>query len=53
MQLGERTTGDACALLSGFYFEQGNKELAESFRNRAVEYYAKAQKQQEQALTLA
>ena len=53
MQLGPGTTGDACALLSGFYFEQGNKELAESFRNRAVEYYAKAKKQQEQALTFS
>jgi Zn-dependent protease with chaperone function len=51
MQLDSRTTGDACARLSGFYFEQGNKESAESFRNRAIEYYTKAQKQQEQALT--
>jgi len=53
MQLGPVTTGDACVLLSGFYFEQGNKELAESFRNRAVEHYANAQKQQEQAMTFS
>src|ERR1051325_2693547 len=53
MQLSPALTGDACAVLSGFYFEQGNKELAESYRNRAVEHYAKAQKQQEQALTFS
>ena len=53
MQLEPGTTGDACALLSGFYFEQGKKELAESFRNRAVEHYANAQKQQQQAMTFS
>jgi len=53
MRLDPATTGDACALLSGFYFAQGNKELAESFRNRAVEHYANAQIQQEQALTFS
>jgi hypothetical protein len=39
--------------LSGFYFAQGHKHLAASFRNRAVEYYANAQKQREQALTFS
>jgi Zn-dependent protease with chaperone function len=53
MQLSPGVTGDVCAVLSGFYFEQGNKELAESFRNRAVEHYANAQKQQEQAMNFS
>jgi tetratricopeptide (TPR) repeat protein len=53
MQLSPDTAGDAYALLSGFYFEQGKRELAESFRNRAVEYYANAEKQKEQALTFS
>jgi len=53
MQLAPETTGQACAVLSGFYFEQGNKELAESFRNRAVEHYTKAQKQKEKAMTFS
>lgn len=53
MQLGPQLSGDACAMLSGFYFEQGHKHLAESFRNRAIEHYANAQKQQAQALTFS
>ena len=53
MELNAGTTADACALLSGFYFEQGHKHLAESFRNRAIEYYANAQKQQAQALSFS
>ena len=53
MELNPKSTGDACALLSGFYFEQGHKHLAESFRKRAIEYYAKAQMQEAQALTFS
>jgi hypothetical protein len=51
MELSPETTGDACALLAGFHFAKGHKRLAQSFRNRAVEYYANAQKRREQALT--
>lgn len=50
MELLPATTGDASTLLSGFYFDQGNKELAEEFRKRAGEFIEKQQKQQEQAL---
>jgi Zn-dependent protease with chaperone function len=53
MQLRPDATAQACAVLSGFYFEQGKKELAESFRNRAVEHYTNAQKRQEQAMTFS
>src|SRR6185369_1414893 len=34
-------------------FEQGHKHLAESFRNRAIEHYANAQKQQQQVVTFS
>ena len=50
MQLERATTGDASLLLSGFYFDEGNKELAEEFRKRAEEHFEREQKQQEQAL---
>ena len=53
MELEPNTTGDACAVLAGFYFAQGNKQLAESFRNRAVEFYANAEKRRQQALTFS
>lgn len=38
----------ACELISGFYLEQGNHELAEEFRKRAEEHYKKALRIQEQ-----
>jgi tetratricopeptide (TPR) repeat protein len=34
----------ACELISDFYVQQGNEELAETFSNRAAEYYDKALK---------
>ena len=44
MELKPETVGDASTLLSGFYFQQGDKELAEKFRQRAVAYYEKEQR---------
>jgi Zn-dependent protease with chaperone function len=49
MDLSPPTTGHASLLLSGFYFEQGDKELAESYRKRADEHFEKEQKLQELA----
>lgn len=43
----------ACELISGFYLEQGNNELAESYRQRAEEHYKKAMRFQEQATNFA
>lgn len=51
MQLDGTTTGEVSMLLSSFYFDQGNKELAESLRNRATTHFEKAQEQYEQAIT--
>ena len=53
MELNASTTGDASSLLSGFYFDQGNKELAEEFRKRAEDFFDKQQRQQEQALSFS
>ena len=53
MELNASTTGDASSLLSGFYFDQGNKELAEEFRKRASDFFDKQQRQQEQALSFS
>jgi len=53
MQLNRDTTGDASTLLSGFYFDEGNKELAETFRKRAEQHHEQQLKQQEQALTFS
>lgn len=44
---------EACELISGFYLEQGNNELAEMFRKRAEEHYKKAMRFQEQAMNFA
>jgi len=44
------TAQQACEEISGFYFEQGNYELAEAFRKRAEEYYRKEMRFQEQAM---
>lgn len=51
VELNPETTGAASMQISGFYFEQGNKELAESFRKRADEHFKKEQRQQELAFT--
>ena len=53
MELFPATTGDASTLLSGFYFDQGNKELAEVFRKRASDFIEQQQKQQAQALNFS
>ena len=50
MELNPATTGDASSRLSGFYFEQGNRELAETFRKRAVEHQEKEARLREKAL---
>jgi len=43
------TAYQACVLISGFYLEQGNNEMADAFRKRAEEHYKKAMRMQEQA----
>jgi len=53
IQLNPAATGEVSSLLSGFYFDQGNKELAEEFRKRAADYAEKQQKQQEKALNFS
>ncbi|HEU4712448.1 MAG TPA: M48 family metalloprotease [Pyrinomonadaceae bacterium] len=51
MQLEPATSGYACTLLSGFYFAQGNKALAEEFSKRAAEHFEKERKLHEHATT--
>ena len=53
MQLDRGTIADGSTLLSGFYFDQGQKELAEEFRLRAEEHYELQQKQQEKAISFS
>lgn len=53
MELSPASTGDASQVLSGFYFEQGNRELAETFRKRAVEHQEKEAKLREKTLELS
>jgi Zn-dependent protease with chaperone function len=50
MDLKPVTVGDASTLLSGYYFQHGDKELAEKFRQRAAEYYENEQRRNQQAL---
>ena len=50
MQLQPASAVQANALLSGFYLQQGQNELAESLRKRAAEQYEKEQQQQARAL---
>ena len=47
------TASQACELISGFYLEQGNYELAEVFRKLAEEYYRKDMRFQEEATIFA
>jgi Zn-dependent protease with chaperone function len=51
MQVRPDVTGEASTLIAGYYFEQGNKELAEKFSKRAADEFEKERKRQEQALT--
>ncbi|HKN81786.1 MAG TPA: hypothetical protein VJW17_00045 [Pyrinomonadaceae bacterium] len=53
MQLNPNVTGEASALLSGFYLDQGNKELAETFRKRTDQHYEQERKLQEQAMNFS
>jgi len=50
IELGPNIASDASMRLSGFYFQQGNKELAETFRQRAAEYFKQEQRLREQAV---
>lgn len=52
MQLDPSTKGQASTLLSGFYFTQGNKALAEEFSQRAAEHFEQERKQQEQSMNI-
>jgi Zn-dependent protease with chaperone function len=53
MELGPNVTGDASIRLSGFYFQQGDRELAETFRKRAAEHLQKEQRLREQAVNFS
>ena len=53
MQLDPQTTGIGSVLLSGFYFEQGDKQLAEAFRKRAAEYEERQRREHEEAVTFS
>src|SRR5215216_89046 len=53
MQLSPAVTGNASTLLSGFYFQQGNKELTETFRKRAAEHREKEERLREQAVNFS
>ena len=53
MQLDPEVTGIGSGLLSGFYFEQGDKQLAEAFRKRAFEYEERQRKEHEEAVTFS
>ena len=43
----------ACEVISDFYLQQGNGELAETFSDRAAEYFAKAVELNQKALTFS
>jgi tetratricopeptide (TPR) repeat protein len=53
MELKPLTTGDASTLLSGFYFQLGDKELAEKFRRRAADYYDDEERRNQQAVNFS
>jgi tetratricopeptide (TPR) repeat protein len=53
MQLDPTCTGHASTLLSGFYFQQGNKALAEDFSKRAAAHFEEERKQQERVMTFS
>jgi Zn-dependent protease with chaperone function len=53
MELGPGVTGDASMRVSGFYFEQGKRELAETFRKRAAEHFKKEERLREQAVSFS
>jgi|SoiMethySBSTD1v2_1073268.scaffolds.fasta_scaffold03311_3 Zn-dependent protease with chaperone function len=53
MELKPLTIGNASTLLSGFYFQRGDKELAEQFRRRAAEYYEDEERRNQQAVNFS
>lgn len=53
MQLDPASTGQASTLLSGFYFDQGNKALAEELSQRAAEHFEREHKQYEQLMNFS
>ncbi|HYV13637.1 MAG TPA: M48 family metalloprotease [Pyrinomonadaceae bacterium] len=53
MQLEPACSGQASTLLSGFYFDQGNRTLGEEFSKRAAEHFDKEKKQQEQLMSFS
>lgn len=50
MELEPGLTGEASLLLSAFYLQQGDKELAKTFSDRAAAHFEQQQKIREQAL---
>jgi Zn-dependent protease with chaperone function len=53
MQLDRDSIAEGSTLLSGFYFDQGKKDLAEEFRLRAEEHFKRQEKQQEKAVNFS
>ena len=53
MQLEPASSGYGSTLLSGFYFEQGNRALGEEFSKRAAEHLEKEQKQQKELMSFS
>ena len=51
--VNSNAASQACEIISGFYLEQGNNEMAETYRQRAEEHYMKALCFQEQATNFA
>lgn len=53
MQLEPACSGKASTLLSGFYFDQGDKALGDEFSKRAAEHFDKEKKQQEELMSFS
>lgn len=53
MELKPAATGDACSLLSGYYFQLGDKELAEKSRQRAVDFYEDEERRNQLAVNFS
>lgn len=53
MELKPETVGDASMLLAGFYFQRGEKALAEECRQRGAAYYENEQRRSERALAFS
>ena len=50
---GPEVAANACELISEFHRQQGNEELAETFSNRAEEYYDKAVRLSQQVMNFS